>query len=583
MPKIFELIQASLVKYDKEVCFAVKKKGEWITCSSSEYRKKAAQVSHGLRALGLARSDRVVSLTHNRPEWNFLDLGLQQAGFVHVPVSPAISDQNLVFIVNDCGARILVVYNKFLYAKVKKLLHAMPSVCRVFTFDKVERADHFDSILELGDQDPDPAWLEETGLEIDPREYFTVIYTSGTTGNPKGVMLSHDNYVSVLPDLIIPMPDYRALSYMPLNHIFERTANYANQIRGVSVYYAENLANTLECLKEVRPHVLSTVPVLMEKLHSRILARAENLSWPGKLGFNWALSLSYKYDFPGQASLWFRLRHSIADRLVYRYWRREFGGNLKRVVCSAAAMREDLFHFFWAAGVPILHGYGLTETSGVISMDRFGDPVKLDKCGKIKPHIQVKIAGDSEILAKGASLMKGYFNNPELTAREIDADGWFHTGDLGAVDQDGYLKVLGRKKTYFKTLNGLFVNPEEIENALRISPFICHAFVMGANKISLSALLVPDFDYLYRWCKSKNIGSGDRGKMVADPAVTGEIRKVVDAYNSIHMDEGKRIGDFRILPDEWTVETGELTSTLKLKRNFIDEKYKDLILGLINK
>jgi len=472
-----------------------------------------------------------------------------------------------------------------IYKRIALVVADVPYALEAFRFTGHNGLRNLNDLREIGRNNPDPTALEKRKAAIAAEDVATIIYTSGTTGNPKGVMLTHNNLLSNLIGVsYIPTfgAEGRALSFLPLCHVYERMLNYMYLYLGISIYYAENLGTIGDNIKEISPDMMCAVPRVIEKLYDKIMAAGHKLSGAKRSVFYWAVYLADHYDVTGHNSAWYLFRLNIADRLVLSKWRAALGGKFKILVSGGAAINPRLIRIFRAAGVPIYEGYGLTETSPVIATTS-SDPNGI-KAGTVGPPLrgtQVKIAGDGEILCKGPGVMKGYYNEPELTKLAIDEDGWFHTGDIGVIEPEGQLRITGRKKEIFKTSLGKYIAPEAVENKIKSSPVIDNAMVLGENQHFAAALVVPDFVNLRTWCKEKNITYTTNKEMIERPEVLKLYKHEIDKKNK-QLGKTEQIRKFNLLPDEWTVMTGEMTPTLKLRRSFVMEKYKETIEQLFD-
>jgi long-chain acyl-CoA synthetase len=578
--RLFDLAANYHNKYPKSDALAAKENGKWITYSSQEFLDNVNNFSYGLLAMGLQREDKIALISNNRPEWNFTDLGMQQAGVINVPVYPTISDTDLKFILNDAEVKYVLVSNKDLYDKVKSAVSDLPFVKGIYTFNKVEGANHWSEIIELGRKNADPAKLETVRASIKPGDLATILYTSGTTGTPKGVMLSHNNLLSnVLATRHLMPTDYsgKALSFLPLNHVYERMLTYVYMYLGISIYYAESLETIGDNLREIKPQVFSCVPRLLEKVYDKIVAKGSDLTGIKRKLFFWALGLGEKYDPNKDLGFWYNLQLSIANKLIFSKWREALGGNVKCAVSGGAALHPRLARIFWAAQIPILEGYGLTETSPVISVNNLKPGgMKIGTVGLLLDNVQVKIAEDGEILVKGPNVMMGYYKRPDATAEVIDSEGWFHTGDIGVIEDNKYLKITDRKKEIFKTSGGKYIIPQMIENRLRESRFIEQVMIVGENQKYASALIVPAFAFTQEWCTRHGISCPTNEDLIRNPQVIKRIKEEVENVNK-SLAQFETIKKFELLPREWTVDKGELTPKLSLKRKVIFEKNKELV------
>jgi long-chain acyl-CoA synthetase len=524
--------------------------------------------------------DRIASISNNRPEWNFLDIGLMQVGAIHIPIYPNISEDEYRYILTHAEVKYVFISSEEIYKRIAAVVADVPYTQEAFRFTGHNGLRNLNDLREIGRNNPDPIELEKRKSAIAAEDVATIIYTSGTTGNPKGVMLTHNNLLSNLIAVsYIPTfgAEGRALSFLPLCHVYERMLNYMYLYLGISIYYAENLGTIGENIKEISPDMMCAVPRVIEKLFDKIMSAGHKLKGAKRSVFFWAVYLADHYDVTGHNSTWYLFRLNIADRLVLSKWRAALGGKFKILVSGGAAITPRLIRIFRAAGIPIYEGYGLTETSPVIATTS-SDPNGI-KAGTVGPPLrgtQVMIADDGEILCKGPGVMKGYYNEPELTREAIDDEGWFHTGDIGVIEPEGQLRITGRKKEIFKTSLGKYIAPEAVENRLKTSPVIDNAIVLGENQRFAAALIVPDFSHIKDWCKEKGIVVNSNEEMIARVEVLKLFKHEIDKKNK-HIGKTEQIRKFYLLPDEWTVMTGELTPTLKLRRNHVMEKYKGMI------
>jgi long-chain acyl-CoA synthetase len=579
--RIFDLLELYRNEYSAlPAAFSIRRDGKWISYSARDYIDYSNRISLGLISMGVKKGTKIATILVNCPEWNFFDMGIMQAGAVEVPIYPAISEENYRYILNDAAVEYVVVSNLDIYKLIKPVLKDVPSVKNVFSISNIKGVRNWQEIADRGLASGDMDRLEEIKKSISPDDLATIIYTSGTTGRPKGVMLSHHNFISNFT-ACAEIPDFkindRALSFLPLCHVYERMLNYVYQFLGMSVFYAESFDKLIDNIREIRPHTFATVPRVLEKIYDRMVARARNKRFLTRVLFFWALRLGHKYEIGHQQGRWCDLRLRIADLLVFRRWRKALGNNIKLIVSGGASLHPRLARLFWAAKLYIMEGYGLTETSPVIAVYNFKpDGVRFGTVGTILPGVEVKIAEDGEILCKGPNVMLGYYNRPERTIEVIDKDGWFHTGDIGTFESGKYLKITDRKKEIFKTSTGKYIAPQVIEMKLKESQFIEHVMVIGENRKYTAALIVPDFEYLRSWCLVKGIKFHTKEKIIKNPRVIKRIKDEVKRFNS-ELGQTEKIKKFRLLPDEWGSETGELSPTLKLRRKFIIEKYSRVI------
>lgn len=586
--RLFDVIAYQLEKYPKEDMLAGKVDGKWIKYSTKEVAETTLQFASGLLQLGITRGDgtmegkdKIAIVSRNRPEWVLTDLACQQTGAVLTPIYPTISQHELVFVLKDAGARILFISDQEILDKVNAVRDQLPVLKEVFSYDPLPGVRHWTEVLTLAKETDYPK-IEEIRKNTAPEELVTIIYTSGTTGTPKGVMLTHRNVMSNVMACIPYLPVHpaaRALSFLPLNHIFERMVTYVYLTAGVPIYYAESMDTIADNLREVKPTIFTTVPRLLEKVYEKIMSKGLELKGIKRALFFWAIELGKQYEINKPQGWWYRFQLSIANALVFKKWREALGGNIQAIVTGAAACQMRLLKIFTAGRIPVLEGYGLTETSPVISVNRVEEKDRMfGTVGPIISDIEVKLAEDGEILCKGPNISIGYYKRPDLTADAIK-DGWFHTGDIGVIVNNKFLKITDRKKELFKTSGGKFVAPQPIENKFKESPYIEQIMVVGEDHKFTSALIVPSFSNLRNWCDKKGISYNGNEGLVKLPEVKDLFQQAVDKYNQFfsHVEQLKK---FELMPHEWTVDGGELTPTLKLKRKVILEKYQHVIEGM---
>ncbi|MDI9879044.1 AMP-dependent synthetase/ligase [Flectobacillus longus] len=580
--RVFDLLETCVKPLNKEDVFACKIQGNWRKYGAQEVIDTVNKISLGLLKLGVKPNDKIALISNNRPEWNFVELGIQQIGAVSVPMYPTITIEDYHYIFSDADIKMIFVSDENLLKKSTEASKGLDSVEAIYTFDKIAGAKHWTEVLEIAQND-DVASLEAHKSAVHPDDLLTLIYTSGTTGKPKGVMLTHNNIIANVEGLIkgkhleLEAGD-RALSFLPLCHIYERTDVYVFLRYGVSVYYAESMDTIADNLKEVKPHVFATVPRLLEKVYDKIVAKGYELTGVKKSLFFWALNLGLKYDPMKEMGLVYDIQLKIARKLIFSKWQEALGGNIKFIASGSAALQPRLSRVFWAAGVPIVEGYGLTETSPVISSSIITD-FRIGCVGTVLPNVQVKIAEDGEILVKGPSIMKGYYNKPELTNEVIDSEGWFHTGDIGEFAEGRYLKITDRKKEIFKTSGGKYVAPQLLENKLKESIFVEQAIVVGEGEKFPSALLVPEFNALKEWCVRHEVPCGSNDEMVKQPKVLEKFdEEVKHLMNNVAKYE--QVKKVVLLTKLFSIDSGELTPTLKLRRKVIHSKYQQEILSM---
>jgi long-chain acyl-CoA synthetase len=579
--RLFDLLPHYKNNYlPKDDVLAGKEDGKWRKYSIDEYISIVDNLSYGLLHLGVKKGDKIATIASNRPEWNFVDMAVLQVGAVHVPVYPTISESDYKFILAHAEIKYIFISGQDLYRKIEHILPDIPSLKGVYTFKEGTSITHYSEIILLGKEHPAAEKLQSIKDSVKGDDLATLIYTSGTTGNPKGVMLSHTNIISncMAAKHISPVgQEGKALSFLPLCHVYERMLTYVWHLLGISIYYAESIATISENIKEIKPDLISTVPRLVEKIYDKIFSTGQKLTGIKRFIFFWSLRIALRYKPYGGNGWYYEFKRGIADKLVYSKWRAAVGNNVKAMISGGAALQPRLLRAFWAAGIPILEGYGLTETSPVISANDFGiGNVKFGTVGRPLDRITVKIADDGEICCQGPNVMLGYYKEPELTKEAIDTEGWFHTGDIGIFDEDSMLKITGRKKAIFKTSMGKYISPELIENKLKESHFIDNVMVIGEHQKFAGALIAPDFAFLRSYCEIKGIDAKTPEEMVANKQIVQRIRKEVTCYNK-HFGAYEQIKKFELIDHEWSIESGELTASLKLKRTIVSDRYKELI------
>lgn len=580
--RLFDFPYFQLEKHPLKEAFATKYKGEWKTVSTQEYIDQANAISRGLLRLGVKPNDKIAVIsTSNRTEWNVLDVGILQIGAQNVPIYPTISEEDYEYVLNHSESIYCFVSDEDVLEKVnhiKKNTHLK----EVYSFDEITNCKNWKEILRAGEDKENQDEVEKLKKSVKPEDLATLIYTSGTTGRPKGVMLSHENIVSNVlgsaPRVPFERGTYVALSFLPVCHIFERMILYLYQYYSVSVYFAESIEKISDNLKEVKPHVITAVPRLLEKVYDKIVAKGTTLDGIKKKLFFWAIELGLEYEPYGQNGWWYEFRLNIARKLIFSKWKEGLGGNIELIVSGSAALQPRLARVFAAAGIPVMEGYGLTETSPVIAVnDERNGGFKIGTVGKVLDNVQVKIADDGEILAKGPNIMKGYFKDEEKTREVLTIDGFFHTGDIGEVDSEGFLKITDRKKEMFKTSGGKYVAPQLIENTMKQSRFIEQIMVVGDGEKMPAALIQPNFEFIEDWARRKNIDLGDGGEasISQNEYVKNRIKEEIEFYNQ-KFGKWEQVKTFQLTPDVWTIEGEHLTPTMKLKRRNIRERYSDL-------
>ena len=567
---------------DKTDVLAGKEEGKWRRYTVQEYIDYCDWVSYALLSTGIKKGDKIAIISNNRPEWNFTDFGISQIGAVSVPIYPTISSEEYAYILGHVEPKFIFISDKNLFEKIKPIADQNPGISDIYTFDDVSKAKQFAEFVKLGKERASglKEELERAKAAVKPSDLVTIIYTSGTTGFPKGVMLVHSNLVSnfIEQSFIHPLgPEAKVLSFLPLSHIYERSLTYHFQYKGVSIYYAESVGTIMDNLKEIRPDVIAVVPRLLERIFDRIMSKGKELRGLKKIIFFWAVNLGLRYELNRGNGWFYEMKLLLANRLIFKKWRKGLGGKLKIISSAGAPLQPRLIRIFWAAGIQILEGYGLTETSPVVTINNLiSGEVMFGTVGPVLKDVQVKIAEDGEILTKGPNLMVGYYKEPKLTEEAIDRDGWFHTGDIGTFINDKYLKITDRKKEIFKISSGKYIAPQVIENKLKESMFIDQVMVIGENQKFASALITPDFQFLHKWASDENILFRDNEELISNTLVFARYQKEVSEMN-LSLSDHEKIKRFRLIPDEWTSQPGELSPTLKLKRKVLYLKYCDVI------
>lgn len=577
--RLFDCLEFQMQQGGKPDMLAAKENGEWKQYSTSEVYSIVDQLAAGFLKMGAGFGDgtsegrdKIAVLSKNRPEWIMLDLAVQKSGAVLTPFYPTIHINELEYVLNDAKVKYIFVNDENEFEKVTSLKSRVPSLSTIYTFEKVSNAPHWKELFEPVTETV-KSNLKSISDKITGDDLATIIYTSGTTGKPKGVMLSHNNILSNVIASIpcLPVTDLKTLSFLPLNHIYERMISYFYMYKGASIYYAESLETIADNLKEVHPNMFTTVPRLLEKVYDRIMKKGSELTGIKKKLFYWAHDLATRFEINKHQGVWYNMQLALANKLIFNKWREALGNNILCIVSGGAACQVRLIRIFTAAKIPILEGYGLTETSPVISVNRFQEPDrKFGTVGPVLDNVQVKIAEDGEILCKGPNVMMGYYQNPGLTS-EVITDGWFHTGDIGTIVENKYLKITDRKKEMFKTSGGKYVAPLPIENKLKESVLIEQAMVIGADKKYVGALIVPSFPNLKDWAKQQGIEDRSNEELIKNPKVKELYKELLESFNKF-FNQVEQIKRFELLPQEWTIEGGEMTPKLSLKRKVVMEK-----------
>jgi long-chain acyl-CoA synthetase len=580
--RLFDFPYYQLEKYSSiPDALVTKYNGNWIKTSTEDYIEKANTISRALLRMGVQQNDKIAVISsNNRTEWNIVDIGILQIGAQNIPIYPTISAEEYEYILNHSQAIYCFVSDVEVMRKINLIRDKTPLLKEIYTFNEIPNCKNWNELIELGKDKSNQNSVEERKNSVTSEDLATIIYTSGTTGRPKGVMLSHKNIVSNVLDSAPRIPfeagNSRALSFLPICHIFERMILYLYQYYGVSVYFGESIDKISDNIKEVKPNVITAVPRLLEKVYDKIYAKGTELSGIKKVLFFWAINLGLKYEPYGANGTWYEFQLKIARKLIFSKWKEGLGGNLDLMVSGSAALQPRLARVFAAAQIPVMEGYGLTETSPVISVnDMRNKGFKIGTVGKPIDNVEVKIADDGEILCKGPNVMMGYYKDEKLT-NEVITDGFFHTGDIGNIDEEGFLKITDRKKEMFKTSGGKYIAPQLIENAMKQSRFIEQIMVIGDGEKMPAAFIQPNFDFIKEWEKIHGIKVGETNQeIITNPKVIERVQEEIDHLNS-KFGNWEQIKRFELTPDVWSVESGHLTPTLKLRRKIVMEKYKHL-------
>jgi len=570
--RLFDVPYYQLKNFPSDSMFVSKINGEWIKLSTQDFIETVNKISRGLISLGVNPGDKVAIASNNRVEWDMFDIAIQQTGAIVTPIYPNISVKEYEYIFKDASIKLCVLDSQELYNKIDSIKPTVSSLEKIYTFEQTSGA-NWKEILELADQTPIEE-VEKRKSLIKKSDLATIIYTSGTTGNPKGVMLSHNNLLSNIEGCIPRIPansNSKVLTFLPACHVYERMLHYLYMRLGCRIHFAESLDTIGENIKEVEPEIFTAVPRLIEKVFDKIMAKGEELTGIKRKLFFWAINIAEDFDVEGM-SAFYNFKLAIARKLIFSKWQEALGGHVKAIASGSAALQPRLAKMFLAAGINVLEGYGLTETSPVISVNCLKKGLKIGTVGPLLDDVEVKFAEDGEILVKGPNVMMGYYNLPDKT-EEVLKDGWFHTGDIGEFVDNKFLKITDRKKEIFKTSGGKYIAPQAIENKFKESRFIEQIMVMGEYQKFPSALIVPNFEYIKEWLKHKEIdASGLNTEIINMPEVIAEIQNEVDSFNE-NYGSWEKIKKFTLLPNEFSIEGGELTPTLKLKRKQILEKY----------
>ena len=579
--RLFEFIEYQNQNAPLEKAFTTKYEGKWESISSQEFINQSRAISRALIGMGIKAGDKIAMITsNNRSEWSIMDVGLSSLGAVNVPLYPTISSKDYEYILNHSESIYCFVSDQEVYDKVIAIKDNVNSLKKIFSFNKIKGCAHWSELLKEGSEMDHDQEVTKMRDKVKTEDLATIIYTSGTTGVPKGVMLSHKNVVSNVISsskrLPLSIGNASALSFLPICHIFERVILYIYMYNSVSVYFAESIETIADNLREVKPEVMTAVPRLLEKVYDKIYAKGEELSGIKQKLFYWAVNIGLKYEPYGQNGAWYEFKLKIANKLILSKWKDALGGNLLQICSGSAPLQPRLQRVFTAAGMTLVEGYGLTETSPVISVgDMRSNNFKIGTVGKIIDGVEVKIADDGEILCKGPNVMMGYYKEEKMTD-EVMTDEYFHTGDIGEIDGDGFLKITDRKKEMFKTSGGKYIAPQVLENQMKQSIFIEQIMVVGSGRRMPTAIIQPNVEFVLKWLNEEGISCNSLNDAVKEPRLIEAFQNEIDIHNQ-HFGSWEQIKKFKLTPNEWTIEDGHLTPTMKLKRKVIAEKNSDLI------
>ncbi len=587
--RTFDLMERALKLFSGNHALAEKVEGKWTFYTSEQYNEIAHHFAYGLLEMGYKKGDKIVTVTNNRPQWNFVDMGMSMAGVVHVPVYTSMNSEEYRYILEHSDAKMVLLADQKLHDLIYPISQNVKGVKHYFTFDEVEGAESWLKVVEKGEAASEETRkrLEEIKDKIVPDDLVSLIYTSGTTGTSKGVMLSHQNLIKnalAAAGVFNLTPQDRYLSIIPVCHVGGRMASYQTQYSGACIYYAESMGTIAINLKEIKATGFDAVPRILEKIYDSVIAKGRTLTGIKKRLFFWAVKLGLQYEPHGKKGWFYYQKLKIADKLIFTKWREALGGEAKMVGCGGASLQPRLERIFWASGLKIINMYGLTETSPIITINRDEKSgCRLGSVGTLIDGVELKIAEDGEVLCKGHNVMLGYYKDPSLTKQVLDEEGWFHTGDVGHLEDGRFLKITDRKKEIFKLSSGKYIAPQPIENRMKESSFIDQVMVVGEHEKFASALLVPDFKYLKEWCAARDLKTGDEPDEIINlPEVIAAYNEEVSKINK-SLSDWEHINRFRIVPDEWSPASGELSASLKLKRKVVLEKYPELLDSIYRK
>lgn len=581
--RTFDLLERLQKEFPKDNALVGKINGKWEYFSTDDYVNYSNFLSYGLLAMGFKKGDKIATVSNNRPEWNFMDMAMSQIGVAHVPVYPTISIEEYDHILNHSEVKAIIISDKTLSTKLLPIIEKVDSIKNIFSFDEIENIDNWKTILEKGKSSANEykSKLIEIKNSIKTDDLLSIIYTSGTTGLSKGVMLSHQNMLSNAKASALRVnltSDDKMLSFLPLCHVYERVVNYTYQYIGLSIYYAESLGTIADDLKRFNVQGFVTVPRVLEMIYDKIIAKGKDLTGIKKYLFFWAVDLGLKFEFEKvKNNPFYRIQLNIANKIIFNKWREAVGGEIKTILSGGAALQPRLARIFWAANIPIQEGYGLTETSPVIAVNGAGPPDNMiGTVGPVIDGVSVKIADDGEILVKGPNIMIGYYKSDENTEQIIDKDGWLHTGDVGVLIDNKFLKITDRKKEIFKNSAGKYIAPQVIENKFKESDLIEQLMVVGDGEKFASALISPNFNYLHFYASKKKIHYRDNKELIKNPIILKRFQREINNLNK-QLGQVEQIKRFRLVCEPWTNTSGELSPTLKLKRKAIYKKYDSIL------